>query len=351
MISSLSKLSPTALLSKVEKRFPRIKRVIGNEKLKLVAKHTFFTVGLTALGGGFGVLISAPFGIIFIAIGAGLGAFTGGITYLAILSVICLKRKYGFPAHSYRIVPPISIDIWLTDENHHIFQNVLKERLQPFPWFATWCSMQRLQSPGSIERHLWRKIQKGVAFGEAQGLMMASIQHKTAKGLELLKKITPEELYYRQLLHLIQQDFHRFHREKEYNLIDLEIKKCPQLEARIDITMSKLDVDHQHYFSTTLQQAIHDPEHPSLYGLLSLSSKSKSHAIFLQFSPAFSFYDPCSLRHAGLHEGFKSEDEFIRAVYRHLKGYHSHLRPFTLSFQNVHFSGYSSTRELTEAAI
>lgn len=336
---SISNLSPRNILNKIENRFPKIKKITGNPKIKKIAIEVLKGLALSLLAAGFGALICSPFGATMIAIGAISGGVVGGLTFIAVTTVIQAIRSRGFPAHPFCKAPPIPLDDWLTDEHLKQFHDVIEKKLQPEPWFSKWVGLYK-RSKSKMQHALWRSIQKGVAAGETRALILAAQKNPSLGGLDLLKKISPEDLFYGQLLEIIAKDLAKWKAWPEHATILKTLEEIPPLIKHGEIPFGDLELNDEGKWSAQLKSFIHPVQDEPSWGCLQLFGKEKSHTLFLQFKPSFRFYDSYNPKHGGMHEGFKTEDEWIKTLYSHLKGYHSRIRPSALKFNSALLRAY-----------
>lgn len=337
---SLSSLSPKNLFNKIENRFPKIKKLTGNPKVKKVAFEILKALGLSLLAAGFGALVSTPFGVPMIIAGAVCGGLTGGIAYFAVSSLIHAIKVKGFPAHPFCKSPPIHLEEWLSDENQKEFHQVIEKNLKQESWFQKWEELSHYRSKEKMQHALWCKIQKGVAKGEVRGLISAAHKHPTLSGVELLKKISAEELFYGQLLEIVAEDLAKWEAWKEHAAILTASAEILPLQKKGDLILGTHEIQDEAKFITQFKSFIHPVQDEPSFCSLRLQGKGKSHAIFLQFKPTFRFYDSYSPKFGGMHEGFKTEEEGAKNLYAHLRGYHSRIRPNALKFNQVVLSGY-----------
>lgn len=333
----------------LEKVFPCLK----NEKVKKVVMEIFKVLGMMALGAALGAILMLPMGVTLIIVGAVVGGIAMGITYLAANSVRSALKKHGYPSYKYRTVKPIPLeDKWLSDENQQEFKKVLDKMLtHPRPdWVTKWMRHHDFKSDRAMELHLWRQfLKQGVHHGEAQGMVLANLEHAALKGLDFLNKITPQNLFTRQILEIIRKDLLHFDEPEAHEMIRTRTHELPGLVTCEKLTLTKRTLENKEQFKIAFLEYIAD--HQPQSATLRLRDKDKSHTLYIQFEPTLRFYD--GYKHhqfAGFHEGvkhkkshdpFPSRDEFLDALYGHLRGYHSRLRPNALKFKEATLRGYN----------
>lgn len=324
-------------LGKLLDKLPFIKNLKEETKktVKKVISVAIWVLACAALGAAAGFILSLAFSPLFIGVGAALG----GITYLAIWGVKEVIKKYGYPAYSYKKAEPIRSDHWLSDEHHEKFQTLVKD-LKTKSWFAAWQQLQGLKDD-EIEQHLWKAIQRGSHYGEAQSLVELTSKKGDQSCSDMLGAIKPKSFFKNQLAEIFRSDLANGGKlgdlqelEKEHKLVN---PTCPEIKIPFSI------LENEKAFEEKLKECFPDNDKP-IAATLRLQNSTQSQVLFLQFSPKFRFYDNYSYRFTGFHET-ATQDEFIKALQQHLIGYTSRTRPGTPRFTEAILLAYRSASD------
>lgn len=318
---------PVAHTSKPPAILKNLKKGMGdflkNEKVKQVVTGIFSIL----MGIAVGALIGSIIGANPIIIGAIVGGMAGGIVYAAVAGVIHVIKMKGYPAHAHaksvkhnNRKPLSTFKDWGSDDNLQVFKNVVIEHFSEKEWFKNWKGSKGFTRDNQAAEHLFGKwIQKGLSIGESQELLRLSKKHPDLKGESFLRKVTAENLFKRQIPEFVRKDL-----EKEggnaglISDVEAELDKIPDLEAAGSIHYNLKNFGS---FKTDLK-----PRLNSLSGATFQFDGSKRPSLFIRLNKPYSFYDPFSKKFGGLHEDFKSEDDFINKLYQNLKCYHSKWR-------------------------
>lgn len=347
MTTITEKRNQRSLFSKAGAPLSALKKKLSDPKVKKIALEVLKTLGIALLAAGFCALSFASMGLAWLIGGTVAGALTGGIAYAAIRGVYLTVRKEGFPSYRFKTATPIDRETWLGDEQKKEFTELLQQEFKGKEWFETWKGLHAFRSGEATERYLWHQLQKSVQQGEAMAMLIAAKEHGKFKKGRFLQKVAAEEVFKYQLLSLIKNDFNRFADDTNADLVE-HLLKTPGVGIHRGAAF-ELEIGHVDLFVKTLKEHVFEadmplraalsPElaldHPYESALIYLHSKKKAPPLFVQIKPDMRFYDSCHKRFSGLHEGFTTQEEFAKALFHHLKGYQSNLRPQSPKFNKV----------------
>jgi hypothetical protein len=375
----VSNLSPKNILNKVADKIPCVKKIMQSKKLKKlymrikpIAKEALIILGITLAGAGFGALLGIPGGVAFVIIGASVGVTAGLLSYLAVRGVQYVLKHYGYPAHRHCTAHPISHEEKdrFTDIDKQKFNDILEDDFAPHAWFTQWKKQRGFaqeNSKGSVENHLWRRLQKGFGHAESQCLLDVVNRFPQLEKEKVLQHFSTKNLFKKQLLELIRQDFERNKMQGAAQFRDeASLQEVIALSAKIKVhtadkpqmltpTNSKLnsqELHNKHAFKAALSRSSFPNslgKRPS-FAILRLHNTKRFQTIFLQFEPGLRFYDAYSSHFTGLHEKkFKDENDFLDSLYSHVRGYYSRLRPLAPRFSSADIQWYYAPSPCTKA--
>jgi hypothetical protein len=332
-----------------------MKKAGSNSKVKKIALEVLKTLGIALLAAGLCAVSFASFGLAWLIGGTIAGGLLGGIAYIAIRSVYLTVRKEGFPSYRYKTAAPIDQETWLGDDQKKDFRRLLGEEFGPKEWFKEWKRLHAFRSDKELERYLWLKIQKNARTGEAVAMLQAGKEHGKLKGERFLKKIEAEEVYRFQILTIIEKALRGFVAAAFADDVRHLLKHPPSGVRRgVSFELDALSLAHFDKFYENLKTHVFEAERPARAALapelvdapfeaalLHPSSHPPAAPLFIQFKPELRFYDSSHKKFSGLHEGFKTEEEFAKALFRHFRGYQSKLRPKSPKFKQVLVELYS----------
>lgn len=319
----LSRFHPNYILQQIDNKYPKFKAFHENPKVQRVASQAFKALASIAFGALLGTIVISPLGpglLIGIGVGAGMGAFS----YFAVAGVLFVLKKHGFPAHRFKVSPPLSKDRWFSDKNYKKFQTVYAD-LKHLDSLDVWKQKLNINSDTKAQKKLWKECQKGFCHSEAQNLISLLKDDPEITGQGLLNKIEAEDLFFRQILEIIGAD----------NSV------LPNTEEILNQSFSKAELKKDPLLINNLRKILkeNDP-HQAVAATIRLQNDRESHMIFVQVYPVFRFYDPYNPVFTGFHEGFKSKGQCLRMLQRHIQGYQSKTRPTALKFDEIIIKGY-----------
>lgn len=334
MAFKLSRLSPKSILHQIDKKYPRFKAFREDPKVQKIASQVFKAALCIGCGAGLGFVLATPLGVnifVGIAIGAGFGAFC----YVAVTGVKFILEEYGFPANKYRICPPLNKDKWFSNKNYKEFQKAFTT-ISKLDGFNSWKQAKNIRSNAKAEEKLWKECQKGFCHSEAQNLISLLRENHSLKGAKLLDTIEAEGLFERQLHEIIRRDL-----SSNVEIAKLA-KTLPNAEEFLEKSFTKHELfTNSQLLSDLTSQLKPSKDHQAIGLTLRLQNNtSDSHTLFVQLEPVFRFYDPYNPAFTGIYEGFKTPQECLQTLQKHLKGYHSKTRPTALKFDRLTLHAY-----------
>lgn len=304
------------------------KKCVADEKVQKVMLFVFSLIIGTAIG----ALVGTPIGATAIILGAVVGAVTGGIVFGAVTGVKYVIQMKGYPAHAHVIAKdsdgkkvdrkPLSVGKqgWETDDHLGVFKDVIKEEFANKQWFKDWKAHKGFKENNQAAEYLFGKyVRKGVSLGECQELLRAAKKDDKLKGVEFLTRVRAEGLFIRQIPEFIRKDLKNSDKETLKIQVEEEIHKFPDL---ILDESTQYELKKFQSFKTHLSRRLDT----NLTGAIFQLKGKEDPALFIRLKAPYSFYDPFSNNFGGLHEEFKSPDEFIEKLYEHIKCYGSRWR-------------------------
>lgn len=291
------------------------------------------------IGLGVGALVGSAFTASTIIIGAAVGAIVGGFTYAAVKGVQHVIRKKAYPAHEHTKMTkkekeeaeenktgkikrkPIATD-WRSDDHLLIFKDVVKEHFSEKPWFIAWKKHKGFKHDDRAAEYLFGKwMPMGLSFGEAGELLRISKTDPKLQKDDLLNKVRAENLFLRQIPEFVREDLELNPALGTLlNDVAAEASNIPDLELRSTL---KINLKNFTSFESDLKQHLNT----DLGATLQFEGKKKP-TLFIRLQKPYSFYDPFSKKFGGLHENFKSPDDFVKKLASHLECYRSKWRTY-----------------------
>lgn len=171
---------------------------------------------------------------------------------------------------------------------------------------------------------------------------MVNLMHKhaeTEKGMTLLNRVKPKDLFYWQTLEQMRADLVGNEAVEKLarrvpDAVALELKSFTREQLKSDPVLLRNSLNN---FLKPKKA------HKAVAGYIRLEGKDDKnpcHEIFVQFHPKFRFYDSYNSVLTGWYEGFESRGHLLRALQAHLEGYHSKTRPTALKWERVFVQAY-----------